>query len=71
MGDDHPIPGTWTRHARFSLRLQVTGRFFSREIPWPTGPRKPGQFSARQGRAHSLLLRRDVLRSKFAHPERW
>jgi hypothetical protein len=49
MGDDHAIPGIKARHARFSRRLQVSGRFFSCEIPWPVGPRNPGQFSPKQG----------------------
>ena len=44
-------PRNRVRHARFSRRLHVSGRFFSCETPWPVGPRKPGQFSARQGLA--------------------
>src|SRR5207248_7313134 len=45
-GVETPIPRSGACHATFCVSLQVTGRFFSGEIPASPGPRHAGQLSA-------------------------
>ena len=49
IGEACPLPGISVFQAIFSPRgpFQCSGRFFSRLLPSPRGPRQPGQFSAR------------------------
>jgi hypothetical protein len=44
MGEELQGPGSWTCHRMFSVVLHLTGRFFSEDTPFPSGPRQPGQF---------------------------
>jgi hypothetical protein len=44
MGEELQGPGSWTHHRTFSVASHLTGRFFSEDTPFPSGPRQPGQF---------------------------
>src|SRR5687768_4652220 len=46
IGDDQPFPGILVFQTTFLSADQVTGKFFSLEMPWPFGPRNRIQFSA-------------------------
>src|SRR6266545_418834 len=47
MGVELPAAGRGAFHFTFCVELQLTGRPFSDERPWPVGPRHAGQSSAR------------------------
>src|SRR4030095_15846891 len=63
IGDDQPSPGIGVFHFTFDRAVHSTGTFFSAEIPWPVGPRKPGQFSA--GTPTAAVARRVRMEIRF------
>src|SRR5678816_2672442 len=46
IGDECPRPGIAAFHLMFEVGVHVAGRFFSVEIPEPSGPRHCGQRAA-------------------------
>src|SRR5436853_1628629 len=46
IGVELPGSGSGTRHFMLLVAFQCTGRFFSSQMPVPSGPRQPGQFPA-------------------------
>src|SRR5262245_17287559 len=67
MGEECPTPGRSARQATLSLAVQVSGRFFSLEVPSRRGPRQLGQSSARaeQGAAKAATISATIGRKSF------
>ncbi|KPK34439.1 MAG: hypothetical protein AMJ65_18325 [Phycisphaerae bacterium SG8_4] len=50
IGEDHPAPGTGVFQVMFEVVVQLVGTSVSCDMPCLVGPRKPGQFSAKDTR---------------------
>src|SRR5678816_2865464 len=57
IGDECPRPGIAAFHLMFEVGVHVAGRFFSVEIPEPSGPRHCGQFAADPAVVSELMIK--------------
>ncbi|MBA3241334.1 MAG: hypothetical protein H0T60_08945 [Acidobacteria bacterium] len=58
------MPTTGVFHLTFFVALHSSGRFFSAEMPEPSGPRHPGQFASSAASDAAVVLEKATAQSR-------
>jgi hypothetical protein len=66
MGEEWPLPATGVFQRTFFEGPHSSGRFFSAEMPLPSGPRHPGQFASPAAEAGEGELEKETATRRAA-----